>query len=72
MLMPKPWVGGGWVRADQGSQGSTSQRPPNFSPPTLKIGKVLTHCRNMIFLARELVTPDLSNPAVLGKRAGNP
>jgi len=22
LLMPKPWVGGGWVRADQGSQGS--------------------------------------------------
>lgn len=21
LMMPKPWVGGGWVRADQGSQG---------------------------------------------------
>lgn len=40
LLMPKPWVGGGWVRTDQGSQGrKLAQRPPNFSTPSVRMGK---------------------------------
>lgn len=43
MLMPKPWVGGGWVRADQSSQGrKTAQERGRLKQPktTMSVARI--------------------------------
>ena len=67
-MMPKPWVGGGWVRADQGSQGRKEHAPetPHYSSPTTRTEKreagpiLRRQCPS-----QELVTP-LHPPPLLG------
>ena len=68
LMMPKPWVGGGWVRADQGSQGRKEHAPetPHYSSPTTRTEKreagpiLRRQCPS-----QELVTP-LHPPPLLG------
>lgn len=68
LMMPKPWVGGGWVRADQGSQGRKEHAPetPYYSPPTTGQGRGrLGPTLRRQCPSQELVTP-LCPPPLLG------
>lgn len=67
-MMPKPWVGGGWVRADQGSQGRKEHAPetPYYSSPTTRTEKweARTHLEKTMSFSR--VGDPLHPPPLLG------
>lgn len=79
LMMPKPWVGGGWVRADQGSQGRKEHAPetPYYSPSTTRTGKreaqTNCHCleKTMSF-SRVGDPPSPSTPAGPGMQVSGP
>ena len=66
-MMPKPWVGGGWVRADQGSQGRKEHEPetPHYSSPTTRTEKreARTHLEKTMSFSRVGDPPQPCNPA---------
>lgn len=68
MMMPKPWVGGGWVRADQGSQGRKEHAPetPHYSSPTTRTEKreARSHLEKTMSFSR--VGDPLHPPPLLG------